>query len=174
MWHEEWIPLQQEYYKYKRSRRSAKIWLSWIICHNMETLWQLWEHRNAKVHNTGQIKTHLQVVREIRYLFAQPRSEWPSAVHYLFEDQHKLLKGSLPQLQQWLQAAKVHCNTDPRLLDRPFTGARLLHSIRNQPTLNPPHPHATTQQLMQALWMHWQSQSRSLNQILTSLVQPSE
>ena len=145
MWRREWIPLQQEHYKYKRSCRSAKIWLSRIIRHNMETLWQLWERRNAKVHDTGQIKTHLQVVREIRYLFDQPRSEWPSAVHYLFKDQHKLLQGSLPQLQQWIQAAETHRNTDPRLLDCPFTGAHLLCSIQNQPTLNPTRSRATTQ-----------------------------
>ena len=151
MWRQEWIPLQQDYYKYKKSRRSAKLWLSRIIRHNVETMWQLWEHRNAKVHETGQIKTHLQVVREIQYLFAQPRHEWPSAVHYLFKDQNKVLQGSLPQLQQWLQAAKTYRNTDPRLLDRPFTGARLLRSIRNQPTLNPTRPRASLQQLMQAL-----------------------
>ena len=140
----------------------------------METLWQLWEHRNAKAHDTGQIKTHLQVVQEIRYLFDQPRSEWPSAVHYMFKDLNKLLKGSLPQLQQWLQAAKVYRNTDPRLLDRPFTGARHLRSIRNQPTLHSTRPRDTTQQLMQALRLHWQSQSWSLNQILMTLIQQSE
>ena len=139
----------------------------------METMWQLWEHRNAKVHETGQVKTHLQVVREIRYLFNQPRSEWPSAVHYLFKDPTKVLKGSLPQLQQWLQAAQTCRNTDPRLLDRPFTGARLLRSIRNHPTLNPTRPRATIKQLMQALRLHCQSKSHSLNQILTSLVHPS-
>ena len=169
MWRQEWIPLQDEYYKYRKSRRSAKQWLSRIIRHNIETLWQMWEKRNERVHDSTKEKTHLQVVREIKYLFAQPRTDWPASVHYLFKDQPKLLQKSLPQLQQWLQAAQVYRKTDPRLLDRPHTGNRLLRSIRNNPTLIPIRPKTTTQQLMTALRLHRQSRGRSLNQILTTV-----
>ena len=103
--------------------------MSQIIRHNINTLWQLWELRNLKVHNVQSKKTHLQVVSEINKLFQEPCHHWPQSVQHLFRDQEKLLSWLLPNLQQWLTAAQVYCDTNPQLLDRPLHGIRLLRSI---------------------------------------------
>ena len=138
IWDKVWVEQQQEYLTHRRSRRSAKLWLSGLIRHFLELAHDLWLHRNRVLHEKTSQKNQLQLQAAIRYHYATPRHLYPTHVHSRFTDLNRLLQAPLATQQAWLTAIEVYKRHDHKQLDRQRArNRRLLRSLGNQLPLRP-------------------------------------
>ena len=93
--HKDWRSIQAEYLKKVKSRRSAKRWIAQLIQKTWLVSWDMWDQRNAMVHNhtdtrmeqiTEALHTEIQDIHAFanrhqffpkiaRRFFAQPMEE---------------------------------------------------------------------------------------------------
>jgi hypothetical protein len=149
MWHSSWVPLQQTYLNYRRTRRSGKLWLSGLIRQTLDLAFDLWDRRNRKLHEHASQLGQLKLQQKIRWHFEQPRTNYPTHVHHRFTNLHSLLQQSPDKQQAWLVALEAYTKSRPSQLDRHHR--RVTRSLGQQQTLRPSPPPRSADAVRQAL-----------------------
>jgi hypothetical protein len=133
IWHRDWMTVQQQYLQFKGSKRTAKLWLSAVICQTLQLAFDLWERRNQVVHKTVHQHQRLLIRRHIQWIYAQNQSSFPPHAQTRLTNLQELLNKPPAQQKAWLLAFEAYCKSDFTKLDKHHS--RVARSIGHQPIL---------------------------------------
>jgi hypothetical protein len=107
----DWEQAQDDYYKWCRSRKSARRWTTTLIQKLWNVPWDLWEHRNGIVHaaeNAEILNGMAEIDNEIRSKFQQGSHGLQQRNHGLFTGPvNGILAASIVFRQGWLQRVQT-------------------------------------------------------------------
>ena len=117
-WSDQWSAVQQAYLLSLQSKLTVKRWSSAIILKLWQIAWDMWDHRNAMLHDSEQGRLVVSIHRDISLLYTAGCTHLPRDLHPLFTiTLPQLLDSPLGNKQMWL--ARVRTATE-RLNRRPL------------------------------------------------------
>jgi hypothetical protein len=103
-----WAEAQQQWYDWRKSRRTGKRWITSLVKKLAETSWQMWDHRNTvnntKGTNMESQETDGKIDREFRRGFHRIREETGRLTK---TRQEVLLRQSLGYRKNWLHRIRA-------------------------------------------------------------------
>ena len=107
----DWEQAQDAYYKWCRSRKSARRWSTALIQQLWNVAWDLWEQRNGIIHdaeNAEILNNMAEIDNEIRAQFQQGHDGLQQRDHSLFTGPvNGILTASIVYRQRWLQRVQT-------------------------------------------------------------------
>jgi hypothetical protein len=124
----DWEQAQDAYYKWCRSRKSARRWTTALIQKLWNVAWDLWEHRNGIVHaaeNAEIIHGMAEIDIEICAQFQQGPHGLQQRDHGLFTGPvNGILAASIVYRQRWLQKVQTARARASRRQAETYSGER--------------------------------------------------
>ena len=128
-WSNQWEGAQERYLQSIQSKITIKRWITAIIRKLWDIVWDMWEHRNEKLHHSEQGELVVQLNNDISLQYQQGCHNLSKSVKALFKRSlEALLQSLLPQKQLWLQRVK---SARQQLILRQAAGNQAYRSERN-------------------------------------------
>lgn len=107
-WVLEWEGIQHEYLISIQSKLSVRRWISSIIRKLWDICWDLWDQRNAFLHDKEQGLLNQQLNRDIEELYREDRNQFLASDRILFRTPlPQLLSSSIANKQMWVARIKT-------------------------------------------------------------------
>jgi hypothetical protein len=107
-WVKGWSFIQDEDFKRRKINRTGRRWLASIIAQLFKTSWDMWEHRNAILHNVEKGAESQQINTDIAQEFSQGFAGLPTSIrHWTTKPLDKVLQSKLPARRAWLRKIRA-------------------------------------------------------------------
>jgi hypothetical protein len=131
-----WQPLQDEYYKKKKSRRSGLMWQQRMLRLVFDIHFAIWEYRNQRVHNCPVTEQCLrdQVADEIRAEYSLGHEDLvPAHLYLMNQTLDYCLSKSRPEQELWLKQVRAARRAGNKLKRQEANNLRRVQQQQDQP-----------------------------------------